>query len=150
MGINRLKDPPTWLKVATILEKPPTITHQFSTSYELLHKHVTNASTLSTNYNRVCSRGSTPQCTGQALARIYFRISAALLVPSQLIWTFARVYNRISWIYRRLLIPKLAMWRSQFFCDYGDVLISVHHLRFLMFDHSFLWWSWVFWMRQCW
>ena len=25
--INRLKDPPTWLKVATTLEKPPTPTH---------------------------------------------------------------------------------------------------------------------------
>ena len=26
-GHNRLKDPPTWLKVATTLEKPPTPTH---------------------------------------------------------------------------------------------------------------------------
>ena len=27
MAINKLKDPPTWLKVATTLEKPPTPTH---------------------------------------------------------------------------------------------------------------------------
>ena len=27
MAINSLKDPPTWLKVATTLEKPPTPTH---------------------------------------------------------------------------------------------------------------------------
>ena len=27
MAINRLKDPPTWLKVATTLENPPTPTH---------------------------------------------------------------------------------------------------------------------------
>ena len=27
VAINRLKDPPTWLKVATTLEKPPTPTH---------------------------------------------------------------------------------------------------------------------------
>ena len=26
-GINRLKDPPTWLKVATALEKPPPQPH---------------------------------------------------------------------------------------------------------------------------
>ena len=26
-SIKRLKDPPTWLKVATTLEKPPTPTH---------------------------------------------------------------------------------------------------------------------------
>ena len=29
--INRIKDPPTWLKVATILEKPPTPTHPTTT-----------------------------------------------------------------------------------------------------------------------
>ena len=27
MAIKRLKDPPTWLGVATTLEKPPTPTH---------------------------------------------------------------------------------------------------------------------------
>ena len=27
VAINKLKDPPTWLKVATTLEKPPTPTH---------------------------------------------------------------------------------------------------------------------------
>ena len=29
--INRLKDPPTWLKVATTSEKPPTLTHSHDT-----------------------------------------------------------------------------------------------------------------------
>ena len=32
MAINRLKDPPTWLKVATTLEMPPTPTHRRGTS----------------------------------------------------------------------------------------------------------------------
>ena len=34
---NRLKDPPTWLKVATTLEKPPTPTHITWTSVDKFH-----------------------------------------------------------------------------------------------------------------
>ena len=33
VAINRLKDPPTWLKVATTFEKPPTLTHGVDTKY---------------------------------------------------------------------------------------------------------------------
>ena len=33
MAKNRLKDPPTWLKVATTLEKPPAPTHDIETRY---------------------------------------------------------------------------------------------------------------------
>ena len=32
-GHKKIKDPPTWLKVATTLEKPPTPTHQFDDKF---------------------------------------------------------------------------------------------------------------------
>ena len=35
VAINKLKDPPTWLKVGTTLEKPPTSTHGVVKKYLL-------------------------------------------------------------------------------------------------------------------
>ena len=34
VAINRLKDPPTWLKVATTLEKPPITNHREISSHQ--------------------------------------------------------------------------------------------------------------------
>ena len=39
VAIKRLKDPPTWLKVATTSEKPPTPTHVFDNGVSLYRSH---------------------------------------------------------------------------------------------------------------
>ena len=44
VAIKRLKDPPTWLKVVTTLERPPTPTHMAAYSSELFVSPYINGS----------------------------------------------------------------------------------------------------------
>ena len=63
VAINRLKDPPTWLKVATTLETPPIPTHWFSikmSSYQYRKYYCGNKMAIRLSYlhNRISYTGN--------------------------------------------------------------------------------------------
>ena len=49
MAMNRLKDPPQWLKVTTTLEKPPTPTHMFPRTLYIFMSNEISSQLLSMN-----------------------------------------------------------------------------------------------------